>query len=98
MRTIPNIAAQLEPLEQAIRTQLIPALTEGQHVSEYERQLLALPVRYGGLGLINPCTISDIEFYNSLNLTAELTSAITGQVETVNRDDIRKEVSVNREQ
>ena len=44
----------LRPLEQAIATHLIPALTSQSSPSEATRDLLALPVRFGGLGLVNP--------------------------------------------
>jgi len=41
-----------ETLENATRDQLIPALVE-REVSDAEGQILALPLRHGGLGLIN---------------------------------------------
>ena len=53
LRRLPDIADLLEPLERAISDVLIPALLEHQ-VTETERDLLALPVRMGGLGLVNP--------------------------------------------
>ena len=56
MRTVPDLASVLAPLEKAIRYNLIPALTEGREVTEMERNLLSLPVKMGGLGLINPTT------------------------------------------
>ena len=52
-RTVPDMSELFEPLENAIRDQLIPALV-GQEVSEAERQILALPFRHGGLGLTDP--------------------------------------------
>ena len=42
-----------KPLENAIRDQFIPALV-GLEVSDAERQILALPLRHGGLGLTDP--------------------------------------------
>ena len=53
LRTLPDITDLLEPLERAISDVLIPSLLEHQ-VTEIERDLLALPVRMGGLGLVNP--------------------------------------------
>ena len=44
-RTIPNIGDQLQPLEDIIRTQLIPALTRRAAPNENERILLALPAK-----------------------------------------------------
>ena len=76
MRTIPNISQLLKPLEDAIRHKLIPALTEGRFLSDDERSLISLPVRLGGLGIINPTQISDDEFGNSKRMTENLTAAI----------------------
>ena len=52
-RTIPNIADLLQPLEDAIQHKLIPALTGRPPCSMEERDILALPVRLGGMGFRN---------------------------------------------
>ena len=52
MRTIKDI--DLLPLEEAIRHQLIPAITGGKTINDDERSLLSLPPRYGVLGIRNP--------------------------------------------
>ena len=54
LRTLPDIEELLEPLECAIGNVLIPAMTR-HTCTPAERELLALPVRLGGLGLTNPC-------------------------------------------
>ena len=79
MRTIPAITELLLPLEHAIRHKLIPALIDGRLCSNDERCLLALPVRLGGMGLVNPTAISDQEHENSKLATEELTRAIINQ-------------------
>ncbi len=53
LRTLPDIEDLLEPLERAIADVLIPSITD-HHCTKSERELVALPVRLGGLGLINP--------------------------------------------
>ncbi|KAL9970442.1 hypothetical protein ACROYT_G022818 [Oculina patagonica] len=53
LRTLPDIEDLLEPLEHAIAEVLIPSITD-HHCTKEERDLVALPVRLGGLGLINP--------------------------------------------
>ena len=53
-RTIPDIADLLNPLEEAIQQHLIPALTGRPPCSREERDLLALPIRLGGMGITNP--------------------------------------------
>ena len=47
----------LRPLEGVINNELIPNLTRQPSPNELTRQLLALPARLGGLGLINPATL-----------------------------------------
>jgi hypothetical protein len=79
MRTIPAIADMLLPLERAIRQNIIPALFDGRDCSNDERALFALPVRLGGMGIINPTEISDQEHENSKLATEELTKAIINQ-------------------
>ena len=67
-----------EPLENTIRDQLIPALI-GREVCDAERQLLALPLRHGGLGQTNPQTNAKTEYNNSMLITAKLTDQIYNQ-------------------
>ena len=78
-RTIPDIHDLLLPLETAIHQCLIPALTGRAPCSRQERDLLALPVRLGGLGLTNPATNSSHAFQASERLTAPLAALIVAQ-------------------
>ena len=61
LRTPPDIEDLLEPLERAIGNVLIPAMT-GHICTPAERELLALPVRLGGLSLTNPCRNATKEY------------------------------------
>ena len=92
IRTIPNTENILVPLEEAIRYNLIPALTGGHQCSDLERKLLALPARYGGLGLTVYTNISNHGYENSRKITKELTNSIFQQdIEyNVNVDNIKK--------
>ncbi|CAH3171415.1 unnamed protein product, partial [Porites lobata] len=61
LRNLPDIAPFLEPLERTIVDLLVPAITE--HVTtQEERDLLELPVRLGGLGLVNPARTASQEY------------------------------------
>ena len=87
LRTLPDIAHLLEPLEHAISDVLILVLLEHQ-VTETVRDLLALPVRMGGLGLVNPVNQSRQE-YESIKVTGPLVKQIAEQaVEPPKDDDI----------
>jgi len=60
-RTTPNIKALLHPLEDCIRLNLIPSLMGRPPPNNIVRDLLALPSRLGGFGIINPTSLSSIE-------------------------------------
>lgn len=74
------------PLEDAITQNLIPALTGRRSCSTAERELLALPVSLGGLGLANPTTLSS----PSETLTKPLVDLIQSQdtSQTVDRETV----------
>ena len=96
MRTIPDISQLLQPLEDAIHHKLIPALTEGRACNEDDRALLSLPIRLGGMGIINPVKISDNEHENSKQATTALTEAIILQQRELPEDlDERNKAAKN---
>ena len=58
-------------------------------VAETERDLLALPVRMGGLGLVNPVNQSRQEYEASIKATGPLVKQITKQAaEAPNDGDV----------
>ena len=48
LRSTENIAHLMQPVEDAIRLQLLPAITVREALTDDERDLLALPARIGG--------------------------------------------------
>ena len=78
LRTLPNIARFLEPLEHAIADLLVPAITEHVNTQE-ERGLLEPAVRLGGLGLVNPDRIASQEYEASVKITGPLVRQIVEQ-------------------
>ena len=66
MRTIPSILQNLKRLEKSSRNYFIKSLLNGHECNDMEKELFKLPTKYGGLGITNPCKISDREY-----LTAE---------------------------
>ena len=77
-RTIPDTKDFFIPLEEAIREILIPAII-GRKITDVERQIVALPVRMGGLGIQNPVLTADTEYRNSSLVTQNLTTLIVRQ-------------------
>ena len=78
-RTIPDVQSLFEPLEDAIHQLLIPALTGRPPCSKTERDIIALPARLGGLGILNPSANSQPSFHSSVTLTAPLVNLIITQ-------------------
>ena len=101
-RTMGNIGQLFQPLEDAIRSELIPAIC-GRHVSSLERRIFALPYRYGGLGILNPVECSQIEYETSVEITSNLTDLICQQnmdLSMLDRDAIsekKKEKKLEKE-
>lgn len=69
----------LQPLESAIQFQFIPAITGQAPPGKQIRELLALPVRLGGLGLQNPITMSREQHTASKLICAPLVDRIVNQ-------------------
>ena len=78
LRILPDIEDLIEPLERSISHALIPAIT-GHTCTPAERDLLAFPVRMGGLGITNPCHIAASEYEASTAITGPLVEQIVAQ-------------------
>ena len=78
-RTLPGIGDLFSPLEKIIRVHLLPTLTGKCAFSDVERQLISLPSRLGGLGIINPCVTSAFQYDASQRVTGPLVSLILEQ-------------------
>lgn len=81
-RTIGGISDHFQPLEEAIRHRFLPSLTGQKALSDAERELMALPVRLGGLGITNPATQTDHQYSTSQRVTAPLAALILQQSPT----------------
>ena len=69
----------LQPLENAIRQTLLPVLTGQPAFNDQMRDLVALPPRHGGLGLINPLTLPQTQQQSSVSVCRPLVKAILDQ-------------------
>ena len=87
LRTLPDIEDLLEPLERAIADVLIPSITD-HHCTKSERDLLALPVRMGGLGLINPRQDAAMQYETSIKTTTPLVEKIIAQAYEIPDDSV----------
>ena len=82
IRTIPDLTDILKPLDDYLTEHFIPAFTEGHILSEADRKLISLPVRYGGLGIPIYQELCTREYNNSRKVTAPLTPRIVSQEQT----------------
>ena len=90
IRTIPDLAGVLKPLDDVIDKQLLPALTEGHVLSSDDRELLSLPVRYGGLGIPVYQEICSREYENSRKATQLLRPKIVAQDSVFEHNQVRE--------
>ena len=90
MRVVPSISEMLQPLEDAIRLHLLPAITGRAALSDAERRVLALPVRDGGLGIPIPTTTAANQLESSTFITQPLVNLLPFQhnADTVSLDSI----------
>eukprot|EP00117_Sycon_ciliatum_P013841 scpid100200/ scgid14345/ len=72
IRSHPGLASSYRPLDDVINNKYIPTLTGRTEVSDSERKLLALPVRYGGLAI--PVVSEDAE------VQRRISKVVTGPV------------------
>ena len=91
-RTVPNISNLLKPLDDTLRTKLIPALTGKPPPSDLECALFALPARLGGLGITIPSQQADLEHQSSQLVTSALQDHIILQDEAYGYEVIAKQL------
>ena len=96
-RTLPNISESLSPLEQNIRLHFLPTLTGKCAFSDLERQLLSLPSRLSGLGIINPCASSVAQFDSSQKVTGPLVSLLIEQITEFTVTELDKQFVLKQE-
>ena len=79
-RTVPNTADLLAPLEETIRSKVIPAIINRVPPGDFERAMLALGLkcRDGGLGIVNPPCLAS-QFQDSMHITKSLVQKILHQ-------------------
>ena len=84
-RKIPDINYHFDPLKEVMREKFIPALI-GRKVSDTERRILTVPVRYGGMGIPNPTNAAQ-QFKTSTAIIKSLTKIIIQQERDFRNND-----------
>ena len=75
-RTIPDVSHLFQPLEDALRHQLLPAITGQSALNDVTRRVLELPARLGGLGITNPAISAQDTYDASRKICNPLQEAI----------------------
>ena len=92
-RVVPDIGPLLQPLEDSIRYKLLPVLTGRPPFNDLDRQLTALPAKFGGLGIFDPSERSKLEFDASVRVAQPLTSAIFQGDESYSYDTMAGQIT-----
>ena len=91
MRTIPGLENYLLPLEDTISKKFLPDLL-GRPIKPEIRELISLPPRLEGMGIISPIKAAVEEFKNSVCLTKQLAKKIVQQDKdgSINKDSVKE--------
>ena len=96
-QTVPDVGHLYQPLEDCVRHHFIPFVTGRSSPGDLERDLFALPARFGGLGIGNPTNLSSIEFSASNKITEPLQSLIPSQSGIYSNDVRNTQISLKSE-
>ena len=90
--TVPDIVPLLKPLDDVLRSVLLPALTGRRPPTDLECTLFALPARLGGLGIGIPSRNATQELHSSLLITSILCDRILSQDHKYGYETIAKQL------
>ena len=96
LRTIPVILKELKRIEAVTRNEFIPATSGGHQCSNVERNIIALPVKLGGLGITKINDNTNFEYEASRKITEQLVSLIKKQNTQVH-EDFSEQLSMKNE-
>ena len=86
-RTTPNVSKQMRRLEHHISLTLLPVIIGKDHITDQSRLIFSMPAKYGGIGFLDPSSVSQLEYESSLQATSQLTDAIFQQQMSLRIDD-----------
>ena len=87
LRTIEGINEQLKPLDEVLNNEFIPALF-GCEIDENERNLIAMPIKEGGLGIRLISSNADSSYQTSKDITYPLVDKILNQDQSLPEKNI----------
>jgi len=95
-RTVHDLSAFLATVEEATQLILLPKLC--LHLpNDSEWAMLTLPIRFGGLGIFNPCKSAHENYQFSVSITSPLTSAIIKQLSSFDCSILQQQHTLKQE-
>ena len=94
---MPGIEVDLQSLEDTIRQKFLPALTGQNQFGNEMHDLLALPARVGGLGLISPIKEAVSQFSTSVKVTTPLVKQILHQSKEYPSEAVQELLEIKNE-
>ena len=91
MRTIPEMSTYIQPLDEVITEKFLPNLL-GSVVTDEDRNLYSLPVKFGGLGIPILAESCAMQFEHSKSITTPLKTVIVDQSTALPNQAIVKEI------
>ena len=85
-RTVRAKSSEFAPLEHAIRTELLPEITPWVALNDQQREVMAMPVRSGGIGITDPTQTAALNHQVATTATSVLVKALLGKQQW-NADD-----------
>ena len=84
-------------MEEIICTKFFPNLSGQRSFSDAERDLMALPPRFGGLGIVNLARYSSFQFSSSVSKTAPLVQLILQQSHIYTNDILTSQFAAKQQ-
>ena len=78
-RTVIAKSSEFAPLEHTIRTELLPEITPWVALNDQQREVMAMPVRSGGIGITDPTQTAALNHQVATTATSVLVKALLGK-------------------
>ena len=83
-------------MEKALREHFLPALLAEESISDTQRDILSLPVKFAGLSIPNPAVSADGKFRDSAGASADLVRILRGQGGSLNVKEFTADIRKHR--
>ena len=77
-RTVPGVGTLMDPIEEALRDKLFPALFGGEEINSNFRKILGHSVKHGGLVIPDPQLSAETAYNTSKAASGELVDSLLG--------------------